>query len=376
MTLLFIAGLLTGFHCLSMCGNLVIGYSLRNNKTITYANHIVYNAFRLLSYVLTGAVLGLLGKVLNIAAFGGTATIAAGIFMVFLGLKMLGIFASVNIPKLPGTKFVKDFFAESVGKIRHLTNKTKVAYLPEATLGSISGVMPCAPLQAAQIYAAGTGSPFEGALAMLVFGAGTIPMLFLYGLVAGKISQSFKNKLAYAMAVIVLLLGLVMLNRGLILTGAPVSAAKVTGLVAQAFNKEDSSPASTEVSMKIERTQYIPSIIRVPAGKPATLTIFRNEDGVCSEEIVFPEIGIRKKLTPYSETLVKIPPLKAGSYQITCQMGMMSGTLVVGEGSGSSKVILGIMILLAGLVGTAVGLRMKKKESRNINERVNCDEST
>lgn len=350
MWLLFLAGLMTGFHCLSMCGNLVIGYSLRLNKMMTWRNHFLYNFARLLSYTFTGALLGLLGKALNLAAYGGTASIAAGIFMVFLGLKLLGFIKPGKIPALPGSTLLKSKIFELTEGVRKFTKSTNIKYLPEMAFGSISGFMPCAPLQAAQIYAAGTGNPLLGSLAMFVFGLGTIPMLFSYGTIAGKLSHTFRSKLAIISAVIVIVLGLVMLNRGLTLTGAPINVAKLKGMVLNTLPGGGGS-GSTSVNMRIENIRYIPSVIRVAEDKPSTLIIFRNENNICSDEIVFPEIGIRKPLKPFEETIVDLPPLEAGVYQFTCQMGMMSGTLIVGEGSGNFNLYLGLFLIMIGTVG-------------------------
>lgn len=364
MWLLFLAGLTTGFHCISMCGNLVIGYSLRLNKDLTWKNHFVYNLSRILSYTFTGFLLGFLGKAINLAAFGGTASIAAGVFMVFLGLKLLGVIKPGLLPKLPGTSFINNLLFNLTGKIRAFSKNTKIKYFPEAALGSITGFMPCGPLQAAQIYAAGTGSPVKGALAMFIFGLGTMPLLFSYGAIAGKLSHAFKNKLAVISAVIVIALGLVMLNRGLTLTGAPVNAAKLKGLIVSYFQGEGGAASST-VKMRIENVNYVPSVIRVPANEPSKLIIFRNEDNVCSDEIVFPDIGVRKPLKPFAETVVELPPLSPGVYQFTCQMGMMSGTLIVGEGSGNFNLYLGIFLVMVGTFGLWYSLNGSKEAPVN-----------
>ena len=42
--------------------------------------------------------------------------------------------------------------------------------------------MPCGPLQAMQIYALSTGSFIKGALSMLLFSLGTVPLMLSIGL--------------------------------------------------------------------------------------------------------------------------------------------------------------------------------------------------
>ncbi len=358
MWLLFGAGLLTGFHCLSMCGNLVIGYSIRSNKSINWKNHLVYNFFRLLSYSFTGFLLGFLGKGLNLAAYGGTASIAAGIFMLFFGLKLLGVIKSSLLPAFPGSSFLKDKLFKLTEKVRQLSQGSKVHYLLEAGFGSLSGFMPCAPLQAAQLYAAGTASPFLGALAMLIFGLGTVPLLFSYGTLTGKLSLTFKNRLATVSALLVIFLGLLVLNRGLTLSGSPFNLAQLKGLILSSFNQEGNQAEVAKI--KIENSRYFPSIINLAENQPLKIIVFRKEDRACSKEIVFPQIGVRKALKPFEETVVELPPLKAGTYQFTCQMGMMSGTLIVGEGSKTTSVYFGVLLLSLGALGLWYSLNERK----------------
>jgi sulfite exporter TauE/SafE len=355
--MLFIAGLLTGFHCLTMCGNLVIGYSLRCDRTVGIVNHVLYNAARLGSYTLTGVLLGYLGQAVNIAAFGGTATLAGGIFLIFFALKMFGFFSGRKLPEIPGTRSLREALGRIVARLRTGAGN-RSAYVPEVSLGALSGFMPCAPLQAAQIYAAGTGSPLEGGLAMLSFGVGTIPMLFLYGYFAGRISVDFREKMARAFAVVVLVLGLVLLNRGLALVNSPVTATKIVGYAkeALAWDRADATAGQT-VRIRIERTAYEPREIRVPANTPVTLEVFRNEDVVCSNELWIPELGIRQPLAPFGVTRIELPPLKEGIYQVTCQMGMMDGRLVVGSVGGVARMYMGLALVLVGGIGMFLLLR-------------------
>lgn len=369
MWLLFGAGLLTGFHCLSMCGNLVVGYSIRSNEAINWKNHLAYNSFRLLSYSFTGLLLGFLGKGLNLAAYGGTASIAAGIFMLFLGLKLLGVIKPGLMPALPGSAFLKNKFFKLTEEVRKLSRVSKVHYLPEAAFGSLSGFMPCAPLQAAQLYAAGTGNPLLGALAMLIFGLGTVPLLFSYGALTGKLSLAFKSRLATVSALLIIVLGLVVLNRGLTLSGSHLNFSQLKGLALSSFEQKQNLTSTAKI--KIENSQYFPSVIKIAENSPSKIIVFRNEDSSCSNQIVFPQIGVRKDLKPFEETVVELPPLKSGTYQFTCQMGMMSGTLIVGGGSKRASLYFGISLLSLGTLGLWYLLNQKgaRPEKRRTIER-------
>jgi plastocyanin domain-containing protein len=73
---------------------------------------------------------------------------------------------------------------------------------------------------------------------------------------------------------------------------------------------------------------YEPSTIRVRAGQPVRLTFDRQETSSCSEEIVFPDFGVRKFLPAHQKTTVVVTPPAPGTYEFTCGMSMLHGRLV------------------------------------------------
>lgn len=74
---------------------------------------------------------------------------------------------------------------------------------------------------------------------------------------------------------------------------------------------------------------YTPSRVRLRAGQPARLVFDRREDSSCSEEVVIPEFGVRRFLPAHQRTTIDLPPTKAGTYEFTCGMSMLRGSLVV-----------------------------------------------
>lgn len=73
---------------------------------------------------------------------------------------------------------------------------------------------------------------------------------------------------------------------------------------------------------------YVPATIRVKAGVPVRLHFDRQETSSCSEEVVFPDFGVRRFLPAFQETVVEVTPQKAGTYEFTCGMSMLHGRLV------------------------------------------------
>lgn len=76
---------------------------------------------------------------------------------------------------------------------------------------------------------------------------------------------------------------------------------------------------------------YSPSRVRIRAGQPARLVFDRREESSCSEEVVIPDLGVRRFLPAHQRTGVDLPPARAGTYEFTCGMGMLRGSLVVEE---------------------------------------------
>lgn len=73
---------------------------------------------------------------------------------------------------------------------------------------------------------------------------------------------------------------------------------------------------------------YSPNAIRVPAGVTTRLVFERRDDSSCSEEVVFPDFGIRKYLPTGQRTTIEVAPKAPGKYGFTCGMGMLRGTLI------------------------------------------------
>lgn len=73
---------------------------------------------------------------------------------------------------------------------------------------------------------------------------------------------------------------------------------------------------------------YSPAVVKVKAGQPTRLVFDRRDSGSCSEEVVFPDFGIRRFLPTGKKTVVEIMPPKAGRYEFTCGMSMLRGAVV------------------------------------------------
>ena len=76
------------------------------------------------------------------------------------------------------------------------------------------------------------------------------------------------------------------------------------------------------------RGGYDPATIHVRAGAPVRLLFDRRETSGCSEEVVFPDFGLRRFLPPFERTAVEFTPPAPGTYEFTCGMSMLHGQVV------------------------------------------------
>jgi sulfite exporter TauE/SafE len=332
-------GLLTGFHCVTMCGPMVFAYSVREGGPEGWFARVTpqfgYHAARLISYVAVGLLLGAIGAAVNLAGVRGWATIVAGVFMILVGLQLTGFFPFLRKLSFRAPKPLVRALTKLRRRASAEAEAQTEAFITPVLFGLLTGLMPCGPLIAAELAAAGSGSALNGAVAMLGFGLGTIPVMLVFGGATSLVSARFRHWMTVAAAIIVIVLGLVFIDRGAVLVGSPVSFRTIVSSITGAGTPVGSAPGTatdagvTEVRIVIKDTQYVPSTFSIPADKPARLIVDRQEDVPCSNQIAIPQLGILKDLAPNGTTVVDLPATKAGTYNVTCGMGMMSGTLVV-----------------------------------------------
>jgi sulfite exporter TauE/SafE len=216
--LMALTGFLSGFgHCVGMCGPLVATYTLQNGgdrmeAAATAARrhlgaHLAYNAGRITTYTAVGAVMGLAGSFVQVAAsLGGlqrTVHLVAGLAMILLGLNMAGW--------LPGFRHPTGSPGIQQRLVTRLVNASRQR--GHFGLGLVLGLMPCGVLYTAQIAAAASGSPGRGAALMLAFGLGTAPALLGVGVMASWLGPRLRGGLYKLASVSVMAAGALMVSR-------------------------------------------------------------------------------------------------------------------------------------------------------------------
>jgi len=338
--LIFVVGLLASFHCVGMCGGLVVAYTAGrrgNGRSLSsLLPHLQYNAGRLISYTAIGAVLGGIGSFFGVSpAFTGILTLVVGLVMVVMGISLLTdgqLLSKVNLGPLSAVA-------------RFLYGQEGRPGQGPLVVGLLNGFMPCGPLQAMQLYALASGSVVRGALSMGVYALGTVPLMFGLGSVISFLSGSRVKQALKVSGAIVVVLGLLMLNRGLANFGLGLSNGPARTVASQAV--PGVTPAATAagaptgvaeaapetlafqtVRMQVTYQGYVPNTLQVKKDVPVRWVIDVKEMTRCTDTIILPDYNIRKPLQ-MGENIVEFTPDKAGVIRFSCWMRMVWGKFVV-----------------------------------------------
>lgn len=325
--MLFIVGLLTSIHCVGMCGGIMLSQSSHvetSSKMDSIKPAIFYNLGRVISYTLLGGIVGTLGSVLSLSiGVKAALQIAAGLFMIVMGLNMAGfsIFRRFNI-KLPWSSC-------------SLKKKPKTPFL----IGILNGLMPCGPLQTMQLYALGTGSPIKGALSMFLFSLGTVPLMLGFGAISGILSKGYTKNILKFSGILVVILGILMGNRGLNLYGISFSPTATAALSKTYGNSSSNSQAKSNINkptiengvqvikMDAVSSGYSQNVFYVQKNMPVKWIISGNELTSCNYQLVIPSLNIQKELVS-GDNVISFTP-KDGDINFTCGMGMLNGVIKV-----------------------------------------------
>lgn len=386
--MLFVIGLVTSVHCIAMCGGINLSQCLpqkqnaerevekAGGKFAAFRPAVLYNLGRIISYTVIGIFLGFLGclaggsgDVYMSTFVQGILKMLAGIFMVIMGINMLGLFP-----------WLRRFTLRVPKKIAFKAQKKTAGSRRPLYVGLLNGFMPCGPLQSMWIAAFATMNPLAGGLSMFLFSLGTVPLMLGLGSVVSALGKKFTDKVMIVGAVLVVVLGLAMLSQGGALSGwLPDSLLFVLLLVFSAaaillsipFEKKlfrhmakavsviliagsvfgwscygkmtpGSSAAETEI---VDGVQVINSTlepgrypnITVQAGIPVKWVIDAPEGSVngCNYRILISDYDL--EYTFHSgENVIEFTPEETGTVRYSCWMGMLHGNIFVTDGSAQS----------------------------------------
>jgi sulfite exporter TauE/SafE/copper chaperone CopZ/plastocyanin domain-containing protein len=359
--MLFVIGLLTSVHCVAMCGGINLSQCIpsaavrpeRGSRWKVLFPSILYNAGRVISYTVVGALVGALGQAVTVSGrFQGIVQLLAGVFMVIMGINMLGIFQGSA-----GT-MLRRFNLRMPKMFARKIDEQKAGSSP-LFIGLLNGFMPCGPLQAMQLYALSTGSPIDGGISMFLFSIGTVPLMFGIGALSSALSKQFTHRVMKIGAILVTVMGMTMFTYGFGLSGFNVD---VVGRAVAALNPFSSSTtraafrygggeAGTGAFQPVieNGVQMVNSTLsggRYPAitvqrGIPVQWTINAPQGSIngCNNRMIIREYKIEHRFQP-GENVIEFTPDRAGRFSYSCWMGMIRSSITVVE-EGQSAVDIG-----------------------------------
>ncbi|MBU5484280.1 sulfite exporter TauE/SafE family protein [Clostridium sp. MSJ-11] len=325
---LFIVGVFTSIHCVGMCGGIMLSQSLSKeskNKFEAITPAILYNLGRVISYTILGGIVGALGSVFSLTiTTKAIIQIFAGAFMIIMGFNMAGF----------------SFFRKFQLKLPKAVCKTKNNSGSPFIVGILNGLMPCGPLQTMQLFALGTGSAVKGALSMFMFSIGTVPLMLTFGALSGLLSKGYTKKILKFSGVLIIVLGLIMGNRGFVLAGIDINPLNALTSRSKGFLNKNSSDSSGEnvakatikdgvqiINMTVSNKGYTPNSFYVQKGIPVKWIINGEQINSCNNAIVAQSLNIEKKIKS-GENIIEFTP---GDKDInfSCWMGMIPGVIKV-----------------------------------------------
>jgi sulfite exporter TauE/SafE len=201
----FLLGLFGSAHCAGMCGPLALALPAAPHGRIGFlASRLAYNAGRITAYGVLGVLVGLVGRTFAVAGLQRWASLGAGAVIL---LSMLA--SSRSGFAVPAFKTVAWLKAGLAPLLRKRT-------LPATfLLGGLNGLLPCGLVYVACAGAVALGGLFAGVAYMTAFGLGTLPLMLGIGLAGKNLQLAIRGRFQRLIPICVLMLGLLLILRGM-----------------------------------------------------------------------------------------------------------------------------------------------------------------
>jgi sulfite exporter TauE/SafE/copper chaperone CopZ len=196
----FVVGIIASLStCMAVVGGLLLSMSATFAKEGDKVKpQLMFHGGRIVSFFVFGGVIGAIGSAFTLnTSTTFILSMIIGIVMLILGLNLLDVFpwAKRLQPSMP--KFIAKH-AHGVSKFNHT--------LTPLFVGVVTFFLPCGFTQAMQLYSLTTGTFWGGALTMLAFALGTLPVLALVSFSSFSIRNSSKSGIFFKSAGLVVIL--------------------------------------------------------------------------------------------------------------------------------------------------------------------------
>jgi sulfite exporter TauE/SafE/copper chaperone CopZ len=169
----FVVGVVASLStCAAVVGGLVLSISATFARSGERAKpQALFHIGRVVSFFILGGAIGLVGSAFRLHSIGTFAlSFAVALLMLAIGINLLDVF--------PWTRRLQPSMPGFVSR-RALGTAGLSSTVAPALVGGATFFLPCGFTQAMQFYAVSTGSAVTGALTMLFFALGTLPVLGL-----------------------------------------------------------------------------------------------------------------------------------------------------------------------------------------------------
>ncbi|HNR09195.1 MAG TPA: sulfite exporter TauE/SafE family protein [Saprospiraceae bacterium] len=201
----FILGVGGSLHCLGMCGPLVMALPFGSTRTEhTALNLSLYLVSKALMYGVLGLAVGAAGLGFKWITGQLILSVAAGIFVL-----------AVTLWPWISRKMTLSFDLSDKIRSRFQKLLSHPAWYSFVLYGIFNALLPCVMILVAFGASAATGHPLSGFAFMFVFGLGTVPALLAAYFSGTMITRRFRLNLQWTSRVIAILLGVVLVIRGL-----------------------------------------------------------------------------------------------------------------------------------------------------------------
>ena len=301
LSLFFLLGVLASLSsCSAVVGGLLLSIS---PNWPNFKSHLFFNLSRIITFVVLGGLLGLLGSFINISSsFFPVVIVVVSLIMIYFSLPLLGI----NLPKF-------SLFPKKI------LNKTFSQNLSPVIFGILTFLLPCGFTFTAQSSALVSANPIKGSLILLLFVLGTTPSLLLIGFFSSKLfkNPTFSQKFSILAGILILFFAL-----SNIFTQTKNLFPSKNNLITITSDQKQI------IDMTVTNSAYLPNYFEVKINTPIIWQITPKGITSCTTTLISPSILDKPvKLSPYQSTTVEFTIKKPGTYRFFCSMGMVTGII-------------------------------------------------
>jgi plastocyanin domain-containing protein len=153
---------------------------------------------------------------------------------------------------------------------------------------------------------------------------------------ASLVSHRSTERILKVSAIFVVIIGSVMINRGLVLTGAGYDIKTATAVVFDTLDhwlqrldrKNEVEEGQQIIRMVVTRSGYRPDTFVLRQGVPVKWIIEGRELTSCNRRIVVPSLNLEFDLADGEQT-IEFVPQQPGVIPWSCWMGMIPGSFIV-----------------------------------------------